>query len=99
MMKKPWRTKYDPSKVNTIVVTGPSDFVSVDQLESSTLGFVAQLKGILTKKRYTCATVCLDHFSRLGYMYIQQQLTSDDTAEAKRAFEAFTRSHGVKIKH
>jgi hypothetical protein len=65
MMKKPWRTKAAPGKVKTVVLRGPGDCVSVDQLESSTPGMVAQLKGILTKRRYTCATVFVDHFSRL----------------------------------
>jgi hypothetical protein len=57
MTKKPWRTKAEPSKVKTVVVTGPGDCVSVDQLESSTPGFVAQLKGILAKRRYTCVDI------------------------------------------
>jgi hypothetical protein len=71
----------------------------VDQLESSTPGFVAHLKGFLTKRRYTCATVCVDHFSRLWHVHMQQQLTSDENVEANHAFEAFTRSQGVTIKH
>jgi hypothetical protein len=73
--------------------------VSVDQLESSTPVCVAQLKGILTKRRYTCAAVFVDHYSRLGYVHMQQQLTSDETVEAKHAFEVFSRSQGVTIKH
>jgi hypothetical protein len=97
--KRPRRTKASPSQVKTVVVTGPGDCVSVDQLESSTPVFVAQLKGILTKRRYTCATVFVDHYSRLGYVHMQQQLTSDETVEAKHAFEAFSRSQGVTIKH
>jgi hypothetical protein len=71
----------------------------VDQLESCTPGFVAQLKGILAKIRYTCATIFVDYFSRLGYVHMQQKLTSDETVEAKHAFEAFTRSQSVTIKH
>jgi hypothetical protein len=71
MTKKPWRIKAELSKVKTVVVTGPGDFVSVDQLESITPGCIAQLKGILTKRRYTCATVFVDHFSRLGYVHMQ----------------------------
>jgi hypothetical protein len=51
MTKKPWTTKANPNKVKTIVVRGAGDCVSVDQLESSTPGFVAQLKGIITKRR------------------------------------------------
>jgi hypothetical protein len=82
-----------------VVVTRPGDFVSVDQLESSTPGFFAQLTGILTKRRYTCATVFVDHFSRFEYVHMQQHLTSDELVEAKHAFEAFSRSQGVTIKH
>jgi hypothetical protein len=99
MTEKPWRTKSDPSKVKTVVVTGPGDRVSEEKLESRTPGFVAQLKDILTKRTYKCATVFVDHFSRLGHVHMQQQLTSDDTVDAKSAFEAFTRSQGVTIKH
>jgi hypothetical protein len=65
MAKNPWRTKPSPGKVKTMVVRGPGDSVSVDQLESSTPGLVTQLKGILNKRRYTCATVFVDHYSRL----------------------------------
>jgi hypothetical protein len=99
MTKKPRRTKADSYKVKTVVVRGPGDCVSVDQLDSSTPGLVAQLKGILTKRRYTCATVFVDHYSRLGYVHIKQQLTSNETVEANHAFEAYARSQGVNIKH
>jgi hypothetical protein len=90
MTNKHWRTRAEPIKVKTAVVTGPGGCVSVDQLDSINPGFVAQLKGILTNRRYTCATVFVDHFSRLGYVHMQKQLTSDETVEAKHAFEAFT---------
>jgi hypothetical protein len=46
----------------------------VDQLKSITPGVVAQLKGIIAKRRYTCVTVFVGHFSRLGYLHMQQQL-------------------------
>jgi hypothetical protein len=75
------------------------DCVSIDQLESPTLGFIAQLKGALTKKRYRAAMVFVDHASRLSYIHLEQGLTSAETVEAKRAFEAYARSHGVSIKH
>jgi len=51
------------------------------------------------KKRYRAATVFVDHASRLSYIHLQQGLTSEETVEAKRAFEAYARSHGVSIKH
>jgi hypothetical protein len=51
------------------------------------------------KKRYGTATIFVDHASRLSYIHFQQRISSDETVEAKRAFEAYTRSHGVTIKH
>jgi hypothetical protein len=99
MTKKPWRTKAAPGKLKTVVVRGPGDCVSVDKLESSTPRLVAQLKGILTKRRYTYATLFLDHCSRLGYVHMQHQLTSNETVEAKHVFEVYAISQGVTIKH
>ncbi|KAI2507484.1 hypothetical protein MHU86_6976 [Fragilaria crotonensis] len=41
----------------------------MDQLESSTPGLIAQIKGWLFKKRYRVATIfVVDHFSGLSYM-------------------------------
>jgi hypothetical protein len=99
MTKRPWRTKSQQNKSKIRTVTRPGDCVSVDQLESTTPGFFAQLKGALTKKRYRAATVFVDHASRLSYVHLQQGLTSNETVEAKRAFEAYARSNGVTIKH
>ena len=63
MTKRPWRTKAQQNKSKIKSVTRPGDCVSIDQLESPTPGFVAQLKGALTKKRYRAATVFVDHAS------------------------------------
>jgi hypothetical protein len=99
MTKRPWRTKGIQNKNKIRVATSPGDCISVDQLESPTPGFIAQLKGRLTKKRYGAATIFVDHASRLSYIHFQQQISYDETVEAKRAFEAYARSHGVTIKH
>jgi hypothetical protein len=99
MTKQPWRTKGIQNKNKIQVATSPGDCISVDQLESPTPGFIAQLKGKLTKKRYGAATIFVDHASRLSYIHFQQRISSDETVEAKRAFEAYARSHGVTIKH
>jgi hypothetical protein len=63
MTKRPWRTKGAQNKSKLRSVTNPGDCVSVDQLESNTQGFLAQLKGKFTKKRYGAATVFIDHTS------------------------------------
>lgn len=98
--KRPWRTKTpsnkgDPSKT----VTKPGDCVSVDQLESSTPGLIAQMKGKPTVKRYKVATVFVDHFSRLSYLHLQKTTSAEETVEAKDAFERFAASHGVQVRH
>ena len=43
--------------------------VSVDQLDATTPGFVAQLKGWLTRKWYRYATVFIDHYSDFDYVH------------------------------
>eukprot|EP00978_Attheya_sp_CCMP212_P011775 scaffold29281_cov64-Attheya_sp.AAC.3 len=43
-----WRTK-GKQKKKLMTATVPGQFVSIDQMESSTPGFVAQMKGTLTK--------------------------------------------------
>ena len=48
--KRPWRTKGPQGHIRT--ATQPGQVVSVDQLESTMPGFVAQLKGLLTTQRY-----------------------------------------------
>jgi hypothetical protein len=50
---------------------------------STQVGFIAQLKGTLTKKRYTVATVFVDHYSRLKYIHLMTKLTSEEMIEAK----------------
>ena len=49
MHRKPWRTKGNHPKTSR-VATEPGQIVSVDQLESPMPGFIAQLKGTLTKQ-------------------------------------------------
>jgi hypothetical protein len=43
--------------------------------------------------------VFVDHACRLSYIHLQQGLTSAEMVAAKRAFEAYAKSHGVSIKH
>ena len=98
MTKKNWRTRKKGRRIHQ--ATRPGQVVSVDQMESSTKGFIAQMKGLLTKRRYTCATIFVDHFSDLSYVHLQESLSSKDTLMAKRAFEAFAAQHGIhKIQH
>ena len=99
-MKKPWRAKTPQNRDQpSHTITKPGDCVSVDQLESSTLGLIGQLRGIPTIKRYKVATVFIGHYSGLGYMHLQKSTTAIETVEAKDALERYAASHGVYIHH
>ena len=77
----------------------PGDCVLLDQMESSTPRFIAQLKGKLTKQSYRADTIFLDHHSDLTYVHLQQVLSSKETVEAKKVFEAYSHTYRVRIKH
>ena len=81
------------------ITTKPGQCASVDQLESRLPGFIAQLKGKLTNKRYNTATIFIYHFSELSYVHLQQSTSSEEALEAKRAFEAYSKEKGVRIEH
>ena len=68
---RPWRTKGIQPKASR-AVTKPGQIISVDQLESAMPGFIAQLKGILTKQRYNYTTIFVDQYSHLSYIFLQQ---------------------------
>jgi hypothetical protein len=87
MTKIPWRGKEGASDHTVFEATAPGQIVSVNQMISTQVGFIAQLKGALTKKRYTAATVFTDHYSRLQCIHLMTRLTSQETINAKRAFE------------
>ena len=93
--KRPWRTKGQSGTIKE--VKHPGQCVSVDQLESPVAGFIGQNKGFFFRKRYKVATVFVDHFSRLSYVYLQESTKGVQTLAAKRSFEAYSASHGVHI--
>ncbi len=93
---RPWRTKAMATG-GLKRATYPGHCVAIDQSESLVPGLVAQLKGIPTKKRYTCATVFVDLYSDFSYVHYQYTTNAQDTLEAKHAFERFAKSHGVQV--
>ena len=97
--RRPWRTKGARSSRAIPPIKAAGDCVSVDQLESSTPGLIAQLRGFLTKDRYNSATVFVDHFTRLSYIHLQKSTNAEETLTAKAAFEAWANTLGVKIRH
>jgi hypothetical protein len=100
MTRRAKRTKNEASKISARTVTAPGSYVSVDQLESSTLGLIGHMKGIPTVQRYRCAMIYIDHSSCLSYVpHLQKQLTSEETIQGKVAFEKFCEARGVTVKH
>jgi Reverse transcriptase (RNA-dependent DNA polymerase) len=99
--RKAWRARSTTNgkTEDSQTFTRPGECVSVDQLESATPGLVAQMKGNLTKERYTVATVYVDHFSELSFVYLQRGTSALETLDSKKEFERFARSNGVNIHH
>ncbi len=83
--RRPWRTKpkKDSQESKLRTATEPGQCISVDQLESRTPGLIAQVKGWLTKTRYQAATIFVDHFSSLSYVYLQNSSNAEETLAAK----------------
>jgi hypothetical protein len=99
LTKLPWRGKETKAIHKVFVATKPGECVLVDQMMSTEVGFYAQLKDKLTKKHYKCATVFVDHYSRLRFVHLQLDNGSAKTLTAKLAFKQYAAEHGVKILH
>jgi hypothetical protein len=97
--RRAWRTKTPVNAIANKQVTAPGTVVSMDQLVSAVPGLIGQMKGFLTRKRYMVATVFVDHFSGMSYVYLQKGATASETIEAKKAFERFASTHGVVVRH
>jgi hypothetical protein len=98
MTKQRWRSgtrAYNSITPDNVKV---GEMVSVDQLVSNVQGLIAQMKGVPTQKRYTAATVFVDHKSDYTYVHLQQSTSSKETLEAKHAFERKAASFGINIK-
>ncbi len=99
MTKLPWQGKESKSTHQVFIATKPGECIFVNLMESSQVGFFAQLKGKLTKKRYTGTTIFVDHYSRVRFIHLMLDLSAEETLKAKRAFEQFAAEHSVKILH
>jgi hypothetical protein len=99
MTKVNWKGKEATHSHQVFVATKPGQCISVDQMISMQVGFVAQLKGMLTKKMYKAATMFVDHFTCLQYVHLMTTLSSKEMVTAKLAFKQSTEQHGIKIQH
>jgi hypothetical protein len=71
MTKLPWHGKETKYSQEVFVMTKLGECVSANQMTSTEVGFYGKLKGKLTKKRYRCTTVFIDHFSHLQFVHLQ----------------------------
>ena len=102
MTKKPWLTKgrNTSGHVRRILkITRPDQCVSVNMLYSPQVGFIAHMKGRLTKERYIYATVFVDHLSDLKYVHCMYKITSEETIHAKKRFERYAAGFNVRVEH
>ena len=99
MTEIPWRDEETKTSHKVFITTKPGECISVDQIASTEVGFFAQMKGKLTKKRYRCATIFVDLCSRLCFVHLQVDDSSEETMAAKCAFETFAAEYGVRIQH
>ena len=97
--KVPWRVKGKSNSGKIMQATEPGQVVSVDTLESTTPGLIAQLKGRATTNRYRYTTVYVDHASDFSFIYHHKTNTSDEIVQSKRSFEAYAKSLGVRVSH
>ncbi len=81
MTKVPWQTGAIASK-HVFIASAPGKCISIYQFQSTQVDFIAQIKGKLTKQRFTAATVFVDHFSRICYVYLMCNLLSNKTIQA-----------------
>ncbi len=99
MTKIPWCSRETKASHKVFLATKPEQCIFVDQMTSTEVKFYVQIKGKLTKKRYRCATISVDHYSRLRFVHLQINDSSVKTVASKHAFESFAAENGVKNQH
>ena len=57
------------------------------------------MKGRHTRRIARAATMFVDHHSDLTYLHLQCSTNSDETLDAKKAFELYANEHGVSVRH
>ena len=97
--RKEWRRRTKDNTDEAGKPKQPGELVWVDNLISPTPGFISQMCGILTTKRYTCATVYVYQASKLGFVWIQKTTAAKGMVEVKKAFEKYARDMGVQIQN
>ena len=96
--RRPWRFKTkkllkEKSKLK------PGQVISIDQMTTTTPGYIAQMTGIPTEHRYTTSTIYVDHATRYAYIHLQTSTDAENTLEGKVLFEQHMATLGHQVKH
>ncbi len=92
MTKVPLHTKAVTNK-HVFIASAPGECISVNQLLSTQVGFIAQLNRETHHTEVHCSDHVVDHLSSVWYVYLM--LSSEETIQAKQAFEQFASHHSV----
>jgi hypothetical protein len=95
--KRQWQHKSLHNKDESVTPMRPGQIILVDQMKSPAPGFIAQMTGILTTKRYEYATVYVDQYSSVGFLYLQKTASAEETLLGKMAFEHYCAQHRVNV--
>ena len=64
---------------------------------SDTPGYVAQMSGIPTRRRYTTATIFVDQATRYTFINLQLSTSAEETILGKEKFEKLMASYGNPV--
>ena len=96
--RRAWRTKPN-LRLSRKQPRDLRGIVSVDMMHSPVPGFIAQMTGRLTSRRYNYATVYVENSTGYGYVHLQETASADETIKGKHAFEALCYQNGLHVKH
>lgn len=78
----------------------PGDLVCIDALSSTTVpGLVPQLHNCPTNKRFYFATIFVDIFGKLNYIYLHTSYNAENKLVVKSDFEHFASTSNITIWH
>ena len=95
-MKRAWRSNQGKQRQRKKALK-PGEVISVDQMGSPVPGLITQRVGFLMKQHYKYRTVFVDEASRMGFVFLQNTCSAEETIEAKRAFEQYAESQRVRV--
>ena len=96
--RRNWRSKKKAtSEVRRKTDTNPGDGTSADHIVSRQSGLIPQSTGILTHERFWGAVIFVDHATDFVYGHPVKGITSQETLDAKHAYERKAKENGVVV--